>query len=158
MPTAVRRSCCLPNFRLAVSQRTLRVPPRCSASASLYPGVQFAGEAEALPARQNPEARRDMAQGRPKAAAKRPGKAAAAAATAARGVRGPRKGGRTIAPKKVRVIQQQKLKKSLEVSVRMKIEHEAVMRAGSSLPRKLALLKAPPAAPPKKGKAKKAQP
>ncbi|KAM7074513.1 LOW QUALITY PROTEIN: leydig cell tumor 10 kDa protein homolog, partial [Ciconia maguari] len=55
----------------------------------------------------------DMAQGRPKAAAKRPGRAAAAAAagTSARGARGPRKGGRTIAPKKLRVIQQQKLKK-----------------------------------------------
>ncbi|XP_067170767.1 leydig cell tumor 10 kDa protein homolog [Apteryx mantelli] len=105
-----------------------------------------------------------MAQGKPKAAAKRPGKAAAAAApAAARGVRGPRKGGRTIAPKKVRVIQQQKLKKSLEVGIRMKIEHEVVMRASSSLPKKLVVVKAPPAgaaaaAGAKKGKAKKAQP
>ncbi|XP_068778838.1 leydig cell tumor 10 kDa protein homolog [Struthio camelus] len=96
-----------------------------------------------------------MAQGRPKAAAKRPGKTAAAAPAAARG---PRKGGRTIAPKKVRVIQQQKLKKSLEVGIRMKIEHEVVMRASSSLPKKLAVVKVPPAGAAKKGKAKKAQP
>ncbi|XP_065715297.1 leydig cell tumor 10 kDa protein homolog [Patagioenas fasciata] len=94
-----------------------------------------------------------MAQGRPKAAAKRPGRAAAAAP--ARGLRGPRKGGRTIAPKKLRVIQQQKLKKRLEVGIRMKIERDAVQRAGSSLPKKLAVVAAPPPAAPKKGKAKK---
>ncbi|XP_062454460.1 leydig cell tumor 10 kDa protein homolog [Rhea pennata] len=99
-----------------------------------------------------------MAQGRLKAAAKRPGKAKAAAASASAAARGPRKGGRTIAPKKVRVIQQQKLKKSLEVGIRMKIEHEVVMRASGSLPKKLALVKAPPPAAAKKGKAKKAQP
>ncbi|XP_068280681.1 leydig cell tumor 10 kDa protein homolog [Nyctibius grandis] len=81
-----------------------------------------------------------MAQGTPKAAAKRPGRAAAAAETRARG---PRKGGRTIAPKKLRVIQQQKLKKRLEVGIRMKIEHEAVQRASTGLPKKLALVAAP---------------
>ncbi|KAM6111669.1 leydig cell tumor 10 kDa protein homolog [Phoenicopterus ruber ruber] len=91
-----------------------------------------------------------MAQGRPKAAAKRPGRAAAA--TPARGARGPRKGGRIIAPKKLRVIQQQKLKKRLEVGIRMKIEREAVQRAGAGLPKKLAVVAAPP---PAKGKAKK---
>ncbi|KAM9251575.1 leydig cell tumor 10 kDa protein homolog [Cariama cristata] len=94
-----------------------------------------------------------MAQGRPKAAAKRPGRAAAAA-TPARGTRGPRKGGRTIAPKKLRVIQQQKLKKRLEVGIRMKIEQDAVQRAGA-LPKKLAVVAAPPPTAPKKGKAKK---
>ncbi|XP_059689076.1 leydig cell tumor 10 kDa protein homolog [Gavia stellata] len=96
-----------------------------------------------------------MAQGRPKAAAKRPGRAAAAAGTPARGARGPRKGGRTIAPKKLRVIQQQKLKKRLEVGIRMKIEREAVQRAGVGLPKKLAVVAAPPPAAPPKGKAKK---
>ncbi|XP_032939688.1 leydig cell tumor 10 kDa protein homolog [Catharus ustulatus] len=79
-----------------------------------------------------------MAQGRPKAAAKRP-----KAAAAARGTRGPRKGGRTIAPKKLRVIQQQKLKKRLEVGIRMRIEQETVQRAQGSLPKKLALVTAP---------------
>ncbi|GAB0201838.1 leydig cell tumor 10 kDa protein [Grus japonensis] len=93
-----------------------------------------------------------MAQGRPKAAAKRPGRAVA---TPARGVRGPRKGGRTIAPKKLRVIQQQQLKKRLEVGIRMKIERDAVQRAGAGLPKKLAVVAAPPPAAPRKGKAKK---
>ncbi|XP_064557019.1 leydig cell tumor 10 kDa protein homolog [Zonotrichia leucophrys gambelii] len=83
-----------------------------------------------------------MAQGRPKAAAKRP-KAATAAAAAARSSRGPRKGGRTIAPKKLRVIQQQKLKKRLEVGIRMRIEQETVQRAQGALPKKLALVTAP---------------
>ncbi|TRZ13286.1 hypothetical protein HGM15179_013830 [Zosterops borbonicus] len=90
-----------------------------------------------------------MAQGRPKAAAKRP---KAAPAPAARGCRGPRKGGRTIAPKKLRVIQQQKLKKRLEVGIRMRIEQETVQRAQSGLPKKLALVTAPA---PAKDKAKK---
>ncbi|KAM3656308.1 leydig cell tumor 10 kDa protein homolog [Ammospiza caudacuta] len=81
-----------------------------------------------------------MAQGRPKAAAKRP---KAAAAAAARSSRGPRKGGRTIAPKKLRVIQQQKLKKRLEVGIRMRIEQETVQRAQGALPKKLALVAAP---------------
>ncbi|NXI78907.1 L10K protein, partial [Rhipidura dahli] len=88
-----------------------------------------------------------MAQGRPKAAAKRP---KAAAAAAARVTRGPRKGGRTIAPKKLRVIQQQKLKKRLEVGIRMRIEQETVQRAQGGLPKKLALVTAPA---PAKGKA-----
>ncbi|KAM6289037.1 leydig cell tumor 10 kDa protein homolog [Aegotheles albertisi] len=92
-----------------------------------------------------------MAQGRPKAAAKRPKTAAAAA----RGVRGPRKGGRTIAPKKLRVIQQQKLKKRLEVGIRMKIERDAAQRAGA-LPKKLSVVSAPPpAAASRKSKARK---
>lgn len=57
--------------------------------------------------------------------------------------RGLRKGGQAIAPKKVRVLQQQKLKKTLEVGIRKKIEHDVVMKANSSLPKKLALLKGP---------------
>ncbi|XP_031950565.1 leydig cell tumor 10 kDa protein homolog isoform X2 [Corvus kubaryi] len=73
-----------------------------------------------------------MAQGRPKVAAKRP---KAAAAAAARGTRGPRKGG-----------------KRLEVGIRMRIERETVQRAQGGLPKKLALVTAPG---PAKGKAKK---
>nr|XP_006139224.1 leydig cell tumor 10 kDa protein homolog [Pelodiscus sinensis] len=51
--------------------------------------------------------------------------------------------GRTIAPKKARVIQQQKLKKNLEVGIRKKIEHEAMMKASTSLPKKLTVVTAP---------------
>ncbi|KAH0628730.1 hypothetical protein JD844_010195, partial [Phrynosoma platyrhinos] len=51
--------------------------------------------------------------------------------------------GRIIAPKKARVIQQQKLKKNLEVGIRKKIEHEVVMKASTKLPKKLSVLKAP---------------
>lgn len=40
-------------------------------------------------------------------------------------------------------MQQQKLKKNLEVGIRKKIEHDVVMKASTSLPKKLALLKAP---------------
>ncbi|NXC00401.1 L10K protein, partial [Orthonyx spaldingii] len=58
--------------------------------------------------------------------------------------------GRSIAPKKLRVIQQQKLKKRLEVGIRMRIERETVQRAQGSLPKKLALVTAPA---PAKGKA-----
>ncbi|XP_053155776.1 leydig cell tumor 10 kDa protein homolog [Hemicordylus capensis] len=82
-----------------------------------------------------------MAQGKQKFQARKPasgGKKAAAAAA-----RGLRKGGRVIAPKKARVIQQQKLKKNLEVGIRKKIEHEAVMKASAKLPKKLSVLKAP---------------
>ncbi|XP_053907834.1 leydig cell tumor 10 kDa protein homolog [Cuculus canorus] len=93
-----------------------------------------------------------MAQGTPKAAAKRSGRGGAAAETASRGAKGPRKGARAIAPKKLRVIQQQKLKKRLEVAIRQKIERDAVQRAGAGLPKKLAVVAAPG---PPKGKAKK---
>ncbi|XP_020654413.2 leydig cell tumor 10 kDa protein homolog [Pogona vitticeps] len=83
-----------------------------------------------------------MAQGKRKFQARKPasaGKKAAAASAA----RGPRKGGRVIAPKKARVIQQQKLKKNLEVGIRKKIEHEVLMKASAKLPKKLSVLKAP---------------
>lgn len=39
-------------------------------------------------------------------------------------------------------MQQQQLKKNLEVGIRKKIEHDVVMKASTSLPKKLALLKA----------------
>lgn len=38
-------------------------------------------------------------------------------------------------------MQQRKLKKELEVGIRKKIEHDVVMKASSSLPKRLALLK-----------------
>ncbi|XP_029772466.1 leydig cell tumor 10 kDa protein homolog [Suricata suricatta] len=53
---------------------------------------------------------RIMAQGQRKFQAKKPAKSKAAAAASER-TRGPRKGGRVIAPKKARIVQQQKLKK-----------------------------------------------
>ncbi|KAM6467960.1 leydig cell tumor 10 kDa protein homolog [Liasis olivaceus] len=82
-----------------------------------------------------------MAQGKRKFKARQTAAAGKKAATA----RGPRKGGRVIAPKKTRVIQQQKLKKTLEVTIRKKIEHEVVMKANAKLPKKLSVLKAPKA-------------
>ncbi|XP_049733049.1 leydig cell tumor 10 kDa protein homolog [Elephas maximus indicus] len=84
-----------------------------------------------------------MAQGHRKFQAKKPGKKKAGEAAASEQSRGPRKGGRVIAPKKARVVQQRKLKKDLEVGIRKKIEHDVVMKASTSLPKKLALLKAP---------------
>ncbi|XP_043551050.1 leydig cell tumor 10 kDa protein homolog, partial [Chiloscyllium plagiosum] len=57
--------------------------------------------------------------------------------------------GRIIAPKKTRVVQQQKLKKNLEVAIRNKIEHDVTMKASSNMPKKLNIVKAPQ----KKGKA-----
>ncbi|KAK2087484.1 hypothetical protein P7K49_033391 [Saguinus oedipus] len=83
-----------------------------------------------------------MAQGQRKFQAHKPAKSKTAAAASEKN-RGPRKGGRVIAPKKARVVQQQKLKKNLEVGIRKKIEHDVMMKASSSLPKKLALLKAP---------------
>nr|XP_056722935.1 leydig cell tumor 10 kDa protein homolog [Euleptes europaea] len=85
-----------------------------------------------------------MAQGKKKLPARQRAAAKQKAAGAA-AVRGPRKGGRIIAPKKARVIQQQKLKKNLEVSIRKKIEHEVVMKANANQPKKLTLLKTPKA-------------
>ncbi|KAM8987179.1 leydig cell tumor 10 kDa protein homolog [Ara ararauna] len=72
-----------------------------------------------------------MAQGRPKAAAKRPRRAAAGTGT---GPRGRRKGGRAIAPKKLHVIRQQQLRKRLEVGIRARIERDARQRAGAAPP------------------------
>ncbi|XP_041091561.1 leydig cell tumor 10 kDa protein homolog [Polyodon spathula] len=55
--------------------------------------------------------------------------------------KGPKKGGRVIAPKKAHVVQQQRLKKNLEVAIRNKIEHEVTMKASSNLHKKLSLVK-----------------
>uniref|UniRef100_H0XM84 Leydig cell tumor 10 kDa protein homolog n=1 Tax=Otolemur garnettii TaxID=30611 RepID=H0XM84_OTOGA len=75
-----------------------------------------------------------MAQGQRKFQAHKPvrSKNAAAASDRTR----PRKGGRVTAPKKACIVQQQKLKKNLEVGIWKKIEHDVVMK-------KLTLLKAP---------------
>ncbi|KYO25228.1 leydig cell tumor protein-like protein [Alligator mississippiensis] len=86
-----------------------------------------------------------MAQGGRKLPAKRPGAVKKAVVA-----RGPRKGGRVIAPKKARVVQQQQVRKNLEVGIRKKIEHEVVMKASSSLPKKLALVRAAPSGAKKK--------
>ncbi|MGH0135387.1 UNVERIFIED_CONTAM: hypothetical protein FKN15_031254 [Acipenser sinensis] len=56
--------------------------------------------------------------------------------------KGPKKGGRVIAPKKAHVVQHQKLKKNLEVAIRNKIEHEVTMKASSNLHKKLSVVKA----------------
>ncbi|CAB1344339.1 unnamed protein product [Coregonus sp. 'balchen'] len=55
--------------------------------------------------------------------------------------KGPRKGGRTIAPKKVKVVQQQQLKKGLEVAIRNKIEEEVTHRASTKLHKRLSIVK-----------------
>ncbi|KAM9094295.1 leydig cell tumor 10 kDa protein homolog [Sarcophilus harrisii] len=83
-----------------------------------------------------------MVQGKQKFQARRPAKKRSAA-TAPSTCRGLRKGERVIAPKKARAVQQRKLKKDLEGGIRKKIEHDAVMKANNSLPKKLALLKSP---------------
>ncbi|XP_018425965.1 PREDICTED: leydig cell tumor 10 kDa protein homolog [Nanorana parkeri] len=68
-----------------------------------------------------------------------------------------RKGARTIAPKKSRVIHQQKLKKNLEVQIRNKIEHDVTMKASAKMHKKLTLLKSP-AQTDKRGKSAPAGP
>lgn len=85
----------------------------------------------------------NMAQGQRKFQARKPAKSKKATVTASERNRGPRKGGRVIAPKKAHIVQQRKLKKDLEVGIRKKIEHDVVMKASASLPKKLALLKGP---------------
>ncbi|KAM8974362.1 leydig cell tumor 10 kDa protein homolog [Pelodytes ibericus] len=63
---------------------------------------------------------------------------------------GIKKGGRIIAPKKAKIIHQQKLKNNLEVQIRNKIEHDVTMKASANMHKKLKLLKNP--AQDKKGK------
>ncbi|XP_036384146.1 leydig cell tumor 10 kDa protein homolog [Megalops cyprinoides] len=79
-----------------------------------------------------------MAQGKQKFKAQRPG---GAKKQQQNKVKGPKKGGRIIAPKKAQVVQQQKLKKGLEVAIRNKIEQEVTQRASSSLHKRLSVLK-----------------
>ncbi|KAK2818253.1 hypothetical protein Q7C36_022186 [Tachysurus vachellii] len=80
-----------------------------------------------------------MAQGKQKFKAQRPGGAKKQQNKA----KGPKKGGRIIAPKKTAVVQQQKLKKGLEVAIRNKIEEEVTQKASTSLHKRLSVLKTP---------------
>ncbi|XP_076001688.1 leydig cell tumor 10 kDa protein homolog [Genypterus blacodes] len=79
-----------------------------------------------------------MAQGSQKFKAQKPGLAKKRQQNKAKG---PKKGGRVIAPKKAHVVEQQKLKRGLEVAIRNKIEHEVTHRASSSLHKPLSVLK-----------------
>ncbi|KAM4603492.1 leydig cell tumor 10 kDa protein homolog [Polymixia lowei] len=81
-----------------------------------------------------------MAQGKQKFKAQRPG---GSKKPQQNKQKGPKKGGRIIAPKKAQVVQQQKLKKGLEVAIRNKIEQEVTQKASSSLHKKLSVLKGP---------------
>ncbi|XP_051983236.1 leydig cell tumor 10 kDa protein homolog [Xyrauchen texanus] len=78
-----------------------------------------------------------MAQGKQKFKSQRPG----GAKKQHDKTKGPKKGGRIIAPKKAHVVQQQKLKKDLEVAIRNKIEQEVTQRASNSMHKKLSVLK-----------------
>ncbi|XP_023696759.1 leydig cell tumor 10 kDa protein homolog [Paramormyrops kingsleyae] len=80
-----------------------------------------------------------MAQGKQKFKAQKPG--GAKKQQPQHKQKGPKKGGRIIAPKKAQVVQQQKLKKGLEVAIRKKIEEEVTQRASSSLHKNLSILK-----------------
>ncbi|XP_036413553.1 leydig cell tumor 10 kDa protein homolog [Colossoma macropomum] len=82
-----------------------------------------------------------MAQGKLKFKAQRPG----GARKQQHRPKGLKKGGRIIAPKKAKVVQQQKLKKDLDVAIRNKIEQEITQKASTSLHKKLSVLKTPPA-------------
>ncbi|KAI3352891.1 hypothetical protein L3Q82_019465, partial [Scortum barcoo] len=90
-----------------------------------------------------------MAQGSQKFKAQRPG---ASKKHQQNKQKGPKKGGRIIAPKKAQVVQQQKLKKvrmslresispGLEVAIRNKIEQEVTQKASSSLHKPLSVVK-----------------
>uniref|UniRef100_A0A8C9YUM4 Calcium-binding mitochondrial carrier protein SCaMC-1-like n=1 Tax=Sander lucioperca TaxID=283035 RepID=A0A8C9YUM4_SANLU len=79
-----------------------------------------------------------MAQGSKKFKTQRPG---ASKKHQQNKQKGPKKGGRTIAPKKAQVVQQQKLKKGLEVAIRNKIEQEVTQKASSSLHKPLSVVK-----------------
>ncbi|CAL1601885.1 unnamed protein product [Knipowitschia caucasica] len=81
-----------------------------------------------------------MAQGSQKFKAQRPG---ASKKHQQNKQKGPKKGGRIIAPKKAQVVQQHKLKKGLEVAIRKRIEQEVTQRASSSLHKPLAVIKMP---------------
>ncbi|KAB0354749.1 hypothetical protein FD755_022208 [Muntiacus reevesi] len=70
-----------------------------------------------------------MVQGQHKFQVQKPAKSKTAAAASAQN-------------RKALIVQQQQLKKNLEVGIRKKTEHDVVMKASTSLPKKLALLKA----------------
>ncbi|XP_029286519.1 leydig cell tumor 10 kDa protein homolog [Cottoperca gobio] len=79
-----------------------------------------------------------MAQGSKKFKAQRPGISKKSHQNKAKG---PKKGGRLIAPKKTHVVEQQKLKKGLEVAIRNKIEQEVTHKASLKLHKPLSVVK-----------------
>ncbi|KAK5866312.1 hypothetical protein PBY51_020512 [Eleginops maclovinus] len=79
-----------------------------------------------------------MAQGSKKFKAQRPG---ASKKPHSNKPKIQRKGGRLIAPKKAHVVEQQKLKKGLEVAIRNKIEQEVTHKASTSLHKPLSVVK-----------------
>ncbi|XP_008315473.1 leydig cell tumor 10 kDa protein homolog [Cynoglossus semilaevis] len=92
-----------------------------------------------------------MAQGSQKFKAQKPGMSKKQTQNKQKG---PKKGGRIIAPKKAKVVKQQKLTKSLEVAIRNKIEQEVTQKASTSLHKPLNVVKTPDV----KGISKAAQP
>uniref|UniRef100_A0A8C3PD80 Leydig cell tumor 10 kDa protein homolog n=1 Tax=Chrysemys picta bellii TaxID=8478 RepID=A0A8C3PD80_CHRPI len=88
-----------------------------------------------------------MAQGKQKFQAQKPGGGKKAAAP--QGVRGPRKGGESL-PRPVPLHSL-----TLEVGIRKKIEHEVMMKASTSMAKKLTVLKAPEKGAKKKGQSSK---
>ncbi|KAM8842759.1 leydig cell tumor 10 kDa protein homolog [Synchiropus picturatus] len=81
-----------------------------------------------------------MAQGSKKFKAQKPG---TSKKNQQRNQKGPKKGGRIIAPKKAQVVQQQKCVCGLEVAIRNKIEQEVTQKASSSLHKPLSVVKGP---------------
>ncbi|XP_075946605.1 leydig cell tumor 10 kDa protein homolog [Anarhichas minor] len=79
-----------------------------------------------------------MAQGTKKFKTQRPG---VTKKTHLNKAKGPRKGGRIIAPKKAQVVEQQKLKKGLEIAIRNKIEKDVTHKASLSLHKPLSVVK-----------------
>ncbi|XP_066563848.1 leydig cell tumor 10 kDa protein homolog [Amia ocellicauda] len=79
-----------------------------------------------------------MAQGKQKFKAQRPG---GKKAPQQHKHKGPKKGGRVIVPKKAQVVQQYKLKKTLEVAIRTHIEQEVTQRASATMHKRLSVLK-----------------
>ncbi|KAL3067275.1 leydig cell tumor 10 kDa protein homolog [Trematomus bernacchii] len=79
-----------------------------------------------------------MAQGSKKFKVQRPGISKKPHPTKPKGQR---KGGRLIAPKKAHVVEEQKLKKALEIAIRNKIEMEVTHRASTCLHKPLSVVK-----------------
>nr|XP_040041875.1 leydig cell tumor 10 kDa protein homolog isoform X1 [Gasterosteus aculeatus aculeatus] len=79
-----------------------------------------------------------MAQGTKKFKAQRPGSTKKHQQNKPKGLK---KGARTIAPKKAQVVEQQKLKKGLEVAIRNKIEQDVTHKASLCLHKPLSVVK-----------------
>nr|XP_042700303.1 leydig cell tumor 10 kDa protein homolog [Chrysemys picta bellii] len=95
-----------------------------------------------------------MAQGKQKFQAQKPGGGKKAAAP--QGVRGPRKGGeRPGGGARPKFASRLLPLQTLEVGIRKKIEHEVMMKASTSMAKKLTVLKAPEKGAKKKGQSSK---